>query len=84
MAYFPNGSSGEVFEEQCSKCRYGERACPIWYVQSTYNYDACNNKVARAILDELVKNDGTCAMFMLDPNTFEIDWKTGDMFVAEG
>jgi hypothetical protein len=49
-------------------------------VQSEYNYKACNVPVARAILDALVKNDGTCAMFASDPDTFEIDWKTPSLF----
>ena len=70
MAYFPNGTSGEVFAEQCGRCRYGEEACPVYLVQYDFNYDACNNKTARAILDALVKDDGTCAMFMLDRDTF--------------
>ena len=63
MAYFSNSTEGEVFEAQCNKCKYGERACPIALVQIEFNYDACNNKTARDILDTLVKNDGTCAMF---------------------
>jgi hypothetical protein len=71
MAYFSNGTSGECFHEQCAKCRYGEGYCPIWYVQNEYNYKACNIEMARAILDHLVKDDGTCAMFMLDPQWFE-------------
>jgi len=88
MAYFPNGCAGEVFDAQCSRCRYGERACPIAYVQITYNYDACNNETARAILDNLVKDDGTCAMFAFDPDNFKdrrvsdqgfigADWREG-------
>ena len=63
MAYFANGTEGSVFEYQCSLCRYGAEACPIALVQFLYNYDACNNEVARQILDTLVENDGTCAMF---------------------
>jgi len=70
MAYFANGSSGEVFDEQCSRCRFGKVACPIYLVQVEYNYQACNNKVARAILDQLVRQDGTCEMFQLDPDFF--------------
>jgi len=63
MAYFPDGIEGSVFEEQCAKCKYGKVYCPIVFVQILYNDDACNNKTARAILDTLVKQDGTCAMF---------------------
>ena len=71
MAYFPNGCAGEVFDEQCCKCRYGEKPCPIAYVQMAYNYPACNNEVARKILDFLVKDDGTCEMFKTFQKDFE-------------
>jgi hypothetical protein len=63
MAYFSNGTEGMVFDDQCAKCKYGQESCPIALVQTEYNYEACNNKTARAILDILVKDDGTCAMF---------------------
>ena len=71
MAYFPNGDAGMLFDEQCGQCRYGERGCPIWAVQGAFNYSACNVPVARAILDKLVSNDGTCAMFAFDPENFK-------------
>ena len=32
-------------------------------VQMDYNYEACNNPVARKILDTLVADNGTCAMW---------------------
>lgn len=70
MAYFPNGSSGEVFENQCEICKYGQELCPIAFVQSEYNYDACNNEVATKILNDLVKNDGTCQMFAMFKKDF--------------
>ena len=63
MAYFSNGTEGMVFDEQCSRCKYGQEPCPIALVQMSYNYDACNNPTARKILDTLVKDDGTCEMF---------------------
>jgi hypothetical protein len=71
MAYFSNSTEGSCFDEQCDKCKYGQESCPIFAVQSLYNYDACNNKVAREILDSLVKDDGTCIMYM----EFEEDFK---------
>ena len=73
MAYFPNGSAGECFDNQCSRCKYGEMPCPIALVQTLYNYDACNNKVATAILNRLVLNNGTCTMFDMAKSDFEID-----------
>ena len=63
MAYFSNGTEGMVFDHQCSLCKYGDELCPICLVQINYNYEACNNPVARKILDELIADNGTCAMF---------------------
>ncbi len=67
MAYFANGSEGECFDEQCSKCIFGEKPCPIAAVQFNFNYDAVNDETSTAILDMLVKDDGTCMMY----KTFE-------------
>ena len=67
MAYFANGSEGMAFEEQCERCKLGDEPCPITWVQTEYNYDAVNNKTARAILDDLVKDDGTCIMLSRFP-----------------
>lgn len=80
MAYFPNGSAGACFEEQCGRCRYGQEPCPVYIVQHAYNYDACNNEVASKILAGLVENDGACAMFKLDPEWFGSDpaWKPNE------
>ena len=72
MAYFSNGSEGAVFDEQCSMCKYGDRPCPIFWVQMEYNYDACNNETARKILNDLVKDDGTCEMFKQFKEDFQI------------
>ncbi len=55
MAYFSNGTEGMIFDEECSECVLGQKPCPIAFVQAMYNYDACNNKTARAILNNLVK-----------------------------
>ena len=84
MAYFSNGSEGMVFEDQCAKCKYGDKACPIALVQLLYNYDAvkaenAGDNTASLILDSLVKNDGTCTMwqefkedFAIDPNQLKL------------
>lgn len=83
MAYFPNGSAGECFDAQCLRCRYWERECPIYLVQHDYNSRACNNKVARAILDALVADDGTCSMFSLDPENFKDRRETDQPYIGE-
>ena len=61
-----------VFDEQCTRCKYGEEPCPIALVQMEFNYKAANNETARAILDMLVANNGTCSMF----ETFKKDLAT--------
>ena len=63
MAYFSNSTEGAVFDEQCLICKYGKGYCPIAGIQMEHNYSACNNKEASKILDALVSNDGTCAMY---------------------
>ncbi len=73
MAYFSNGSEGKVFDKQCTKCKYGDKPCPIALVQNLYNYDAVNNEVASNILNELVRQDGTCTMWQLAKQDFFID-----------
>lgn len=75
MAYFSNGSEGMVFDDQCQKCKYGKHPCPIALVQLTYNYDQHNDKTgtARKILDHLVQDDGTCTVWQMARQDFEID-----------
>ena len=72
MAYFSNGTEGSVFDVECEGCKYGEEGCPIAYVQMEYNYTAQSNKIAKSILNCLVKDDGTCVM----KKSFSRDFKT--------
>ena len=71
MAYFANSSEGAVFDRQCSQCRFGQEPCPIAMVQLDFNYRAVGNQLATDILNDLVKDDGTCMMFALDPKFFK-------------
>lgn len=80
MAYFSNGSEGMVFDDQCGKCKFGLAPCPIAFIQLTYNYDQVDNKTATAIMDCLVKADGTCQMYELDPITFFKDPNQTELF----
>lgn len=79
MAYFSNGTEGMVFDYQCSLCKYGDKSCPIAFVQLEYNYDACNNEVARKILDTLVANNGECSMFREFKSDFTKKDETPDL-----
>ncbi len=80
MAYFSNGTEGEVFDDQCQKCKYGQRACPIAFAQLSFNYKAVNNKVATDILDMLVRNDGTCNMWDEFKTDLFIDTDQAELF----
>jgi hypothetical protein len=75
MAYFSNGSEGMVFDDQCAKCKFGQRECPIALVQIMYNYDQLKDEseTATKILDALVKDDGTCTMWEMAKADFAID-----------
>jgi hypothetical protein len=71
MAYFSNSSEGSCLDEQCEKCIFGELSCPIFLVQVNYNYEACNNKTAREILNTLIDNDGNCSMYKEFKNSLD-------------
>lgn len=75
MAYFSNGSEGSCFDSQCGKCKFGDKPCPIAAIQIIYNYDQLNDTlgVARKIMSELVKDDGTCTVFEMAKQDFFID-----------
>ncbi|KPJ65317.1 MAG: hypothetical protein AMJ43_11000 [Coxiella sp. DG_40] len=57
MAYFSNGTESESFVNECAECILGNEECPIRLVHLNYNYEACNNKVATAILNNLVRQE---------------------------
>ena len=80
MAYFSNSTEGMNFYEQCNQCKYGDKACPIAFVQLEYNYDACKNEVATKILNNLVANDGTCKMLDTFKSDLRIDARQMDIF----
>lgn len=75
MAYFSNGSEGMVFDRQCGRCKFGDKPCPIAFIQMEYNYDQHKDTsgVATKILDTLVKNDGTCTVFEMAKLDFFVD-----------
>lgn len=82
MAYFSNGSEGMVFDAQCAKCKFGDKPCPIAAIQMIYNYDQLNDKTgtARKIMNELVKDDGTCTVYEMAKQDFGIDQNQMKLF----
>lgn len=73
MAYFSNGSEGEVFDHQCGRCKFGDKPCPVAAMQLLWNYDQVGNRLAEQIMDNFVKKDGTCTVFEMAKSEFEID-----------
>ena len=62
MAYFPNGTSGMVLDEQCAECVLGMVACPIFAVQMLHNYDQNDNEKLRDAMNLLINEAGVCQM----------------------
>lgn len=82
MAYFSNGSEGTVFDDQCAKCKFGDKPCPIAAIQIQYNYNQLNDKTgtAKHIMDELVNDKGECSIWKMAKQDFEIDPNQLDLF----
>ena len=66
MAYFANGSEGEVLDEQCASCPMcddaGEFQCPIQLQHLLHNYDQCNNEKFVAAMNIGVNEQGECQL----------------------
>lgn len=66
MGYFPNGSSGTMYEEKyCDKCKHGAgefaaNGCAVWLAHALHNYDECNNKNSILHLLIPIGDDGFC------------------------
>ena len=85
MAYFPNGTSGMIYEEQyCWNCvHWNEGDCPIMAAHTLYNYDQLKDgegfKAVQSILDLLIPEtkDGfgaeQCSMFRASADP-EAEW----------
>ncbi len=64
MAYFPNGTAGEILDNQCVDCLHEDEWswCPVYAVQSLFNYcqiDKGQEKLRQAI-NMLVDEKGIC------------------------
>lgn len=70
MAYFPNGTAGDMFEaEWCNRCAHEdeEKGCPVMLAHILFCYELCNNKEhpGKVMLDMLIPEDcSSCTMFV--------------------
>lgn len=64
MVYFSNGTEGGLLDEQCQNCLLGQEACPIYLVQTIYNYDQCTNLKLKNAMNLLINEKGECQMFI--------------------
>lgn len=74
MAYFPNGTAGEIWEDDhCNNClhQFGPdngSGCAVWLAHLLHNYDECNKE--NSILDIFIPRskdglgNGDCQMFV--------------------
>ena len=76
MAYFPNGTSGDIYlEKYCMLClNWTDKqdgrgfGCPIWDAHQVANYKQCGDEVIKEILEILWPSDdkhypAKCSMF---------------------
>ena len=92
MAYFPNGTSAEIYEANyCDHCRHqkpDDGGCAVMLAHLIHNYDAVGsdaNEALRDVLNLLIPMDGIeakqCAMFL--PWDADRCTETADMFSAQ-
>lgn len=74
MGYFPNGATGNRYEEEwCRRCihdgapEYENGGCVVWCAHLASNYEECNNK--GSVLHRLIPRDAKgnnleCRMFV--------------------
>lgn len=64
MAYFANGSEGEILENQCDTCvhAHDDGVCPISAIQMLFNYEQIDNPDLNAAMSILVDDEGICQM----------------------
>lgn len=67
MAYFPNGTAGQILDDQCDGCLHGVSdgiMCPVAYIQINFNYKQLDkgNESLRAVMNKLINEAGVCQM----------------------
>lgn len=62
MAYFANGSEGATLDAQCDACPLSKKSCPVYEVQSLFNYEQLRVPTLRYTLRRLVGDDGRCRL----------------------
>lgn len=77
MAYFANGSEGEILLLQCESCKFGVndgQGCPILAIQDEYNYSQVGKPEVEDIMNMLVNEFGVCQIALAFPEVvFEGD-----------
>jgi len=67
MAYFENGTAAEALDRQCESCPLGAYQCPVYMVNSLYNFDQMleGKEELRDCLLFLVDDTGRCKVRQL-------------------
>ncbi len=81
MAYFPNGTSGEILEVQCCECLHKDidTTCPIYYVQSVFNYKQSENRDLEVCLGLMINDKGICQMKKILDRLLVVDDDRSDL-----
>lgn len=66
MAYFSNGSEGEILDSQCAECLHADPdvGCPIFLIQMNFNYDQLSKgqEKLKEAMEILIDKNGICQM----------------------
>jgi len=67
MAYFESGDKSKVLDKQCLTCPLGNYQCPVYTVQSLFNFDQMEegNEKLRQSMIFLVDDAGVCQVKQL-------------------
>jgi hypothetical protein len=78
MAYFENGNKSKVLDKQCLTCPLGNYQCPVYTVQSLFNFDQMeegNDKLRQSMIF-LVDDAGVCQVKqLLDQSCQDLEQK---------
>lgn len=70
MAYFPNGTSGMMYEEQyCDRCHHlpekpEDGGCSVWLLHLLHNYEPDKRPLLDVLIPEKDGHPVQCTMFV--------------------
>ena len=94
MGYFPNGTSGDLYQEHiCERCRHHpdhddleQPSCAVWFAHMERNYKDCNNPDSplHILIPRNAKGENErCRMFIAKPDAPLFEASSGERTDAD-